>query len=36
MFSATIGKKIKDLMKVNLKKDHEYICIHDYAAIENK
>ena len=30
MFSATIGKKVKDLMKINLKKDHEYISIHDY------
>ena len=25
-----IGKKVKDLMKINLKKDHEYISIHDY------
>jgi ATP-dependent RNA helicase DDX10/DBP4 len=36
MFSATIGKKVKELMKVNLKSDHEYICIHDYAAVESK
>ena len=34
VFSATIGKKVKDLMKLNLKGDHEYICIHDYDSLE--
>ena len=36
MFSATIGKKVKDLMKVNLKKEHEYISIHNYDSVDNK
>jgi len=30
LFSATIGKKVKDLARVNLKKQHEYISIHDF------
>jgi len=34
LFSATIGKKVKDLARVNLKADHEYICIHDFDSIE--
>jgi len=34
LFSATIGRKIKDLARVNLKKEHEYICIHDFDSIE--
>lgn len=33
MFSATIGRKVKDLMRASLKKDHEYISIHDYDAV---
>lgn len=32
LFSATIGKKVKDLARVNLKKEHEYISIHDFEA----
>jgi len=36
LISATIGKKVKDLAKVNLKKDHEYVSIHDYDSINQK
>jgi hypothetical protein len=24
------------LAKLNLNKDHEYICIHDYDSVENQ
>lgn len=36
LFSATIGRKVKDLARVNLNHEHEYICIHDFEAIENR
>tara|TARA_B110000285_G_scaffold216619_1_gene264087 strand:+ start:442 stop:1305 length:864 start_codon:yes stop_codon:yes gene_type:complete len=36
LFSATIGRKIKDLARVNLRHDHEYICIHDFDSIESR
>lgn len=36
LFSATIGKSLKDMARVNLKKEHEYICIHDFDSIESK
>ena len=35
LFSATIGPKIKDLAKINLSNEHEYIGIHDYASDRN-
>jgi ATP-dependent RNA helicase DDX10/DBP4 len=35
LFSATIGKTLKEMARVNLKKDHEYICIHDFDSIES-
>lgn len=35
LFSATVGKTLKDMMRVNLKPEHEYICIHDYDSIES-
>lgn len=35
LFSATVGKTLKDMMKLNLKPEHEYICIHDYDSIES-
>lgn len=34
LFSATIGKKVKDLADVNLKENHEYVSIHDFDSIE--
>ena len=34
LISATIGRKVKDLAKVNLKPNHEYICIHDFDSVE--
>ena len=36
LISATIGSKVKDLAKVRLKSDHEYVCIHDFDSIESK
>ena len=36
LFSATIGRKVKDLARVNLKAEHEYICIHDFDSIESR
>ena len=36
LFSATIGRKVKDLACVNLKAEHEYICIHDFDSVESK
>ena len=36
LFSATIGKQLKDLARVNLKQNHEYICIHDFDSIESR
>ena len=36
LFSATIGRKVRDLACVNLKEDHEYICIHDFDSVESK
>jgi ATP-dependent RNA helicase DDX10/DBP4 len=35
LFSATIGKSLKDMARVNLKNDYEYICIHDFDSIES-
>lgn len=35
LFSATVGKTLKEMTRVNLKKDHEYICIHDFDSIES-
>ena len=35
LFSATIGKTIKDLARVNLKPNYEYICLHDFDSIES-
>lgn len=35
MVSATIGRKVKDLAKINLKSSHEYICIHDFDSVES-
>ena len=35
LFSATVGKTLKDMARVNLKPDHEYICIHDFDSIES-
>ena len=36
LFSATIGRKVKDLARVNLNKQHEYVCIHDFDSLESK
>ena len=36
LFSATIGKQLKDLVRVNLKSSYEYICIHDFDSIESR
>ncbi len=36
LFSATIGKQLKDLARVNLKENYEYICIHDFDSIESR
>lgn len=30
LFSATIGKSVRELARLKLRKDHEYIQIHDY------
>ena len=35
LVSATIGRKVKDLAKINLKSNHEYICIHDFDSVES-
>ncbi len=35
LFSATVGKTLKDMARVNLKKEYEYICIHDFDSIES-
>lgn len=35
LFSATIGKTLKEMVRVNLNKDHEYICLHDFDSIES-
>jgi ATP-dependent RNA helicase DDX10/DBP4 len=34
LFSATIRNKLKDLVRLKLKKDHEYISLHDYDSVE--
>jgi ATP-dependent RNA helicase DDX10/DBP4 len=36
LISATVGKKILGLASLTLKKDHEYICIHDFDRIDGK
>jgi ATP-dependent RNA helicase DDX10/DBP4 len=36
LFSATIGKQLKDLARVNLSSVYEYICIHDFDSIESR
>ena len=35
LVSATVGKNLKDLARVNLKEGYEYICIHDFDSIES-
>jgi len=35
LFSATVGKTLKELARVNLKSEYEYICIHDFDSIES-
>jgi ATP-dependent RNA helicase DDX10/DBP4 len=35
LFSATIGKSLKEMVRVNLKENFEYICIHDFDSIES-
>jgi len=35
LFSATVGKQLKELARVNLKEDHEYISIHDFETVES-
>ena len=30
LYSATIGRSVKDLARLKLKRDHEYIQIHDF------
>ncbi len=35
LFSATVGKDLKDLARVNLNNQYEYICIHDFDSIES-
>ena len=35
LFSATVGKSIKDLARTTLKKDHEYIQTHDFERVDN-
>ena len=34
MYSATIGKQIKEIARINLKPDYEYVCLHDFDSIE--
>ena len=36
LFSATIGQKLKELARINLKQKYEYICIHDFDSIESR
>jgi len=36
LFSATVRNKVKDLAKLNLKPDYEYISLHDFESVENK
>jgi len=36
LFSATVGHKLKELARVNLKAQYEYICIHDFDSIESR
>jgi ATP-dependent RNA helicase DDX10/DBP4 len=31
LFSATIGNKVQDLVKVNLSDEHQYLGMHDYV-----
>lgn len=33
LYSATVKRKVNDLVKVNLKKNHEYISIHNYDKV---
>eukprot|EP00349_Pseudokeronopsis_sp_Brazil_P007403 CAMPEP_0202964442 /NCGR_PEP_ID=MMETSP1396-20130829/8524_1 /ASSEMBLY_ACC=CAM_ASM_000872 /TAXON_ID= /ORGANISM="Pseudokeronopsis sp., Strain Brazil" /LENGTH=61 /DNA_ID=CAMNT_0049686549 /DNA_START=581 /DNA_END=766 /DNA_ORIENTATION=+ len=35
LFSATIGKNLRELARVNLKEKYEYISIHDFDSIES-
>ena len=35
LFSATIGQRVKDLVKLNLNADHEYISIHSYDKLQS-
>jgi len=34
LFSATIGRKVKELVTLGLKQNHESIMIHDFDSIE--
>jgi len=34
LFSATVSRNIKELARLNLSKDHEYIQIHDFDKSE--
>jgi len=36
LFSATIGRKLKELTEVNLSAEHEYICIHNFDTVEGR
>jgi ATP-dependent RNA helicase DDX10/DBP4 len=36
LFSATIGKQLKDLARVKLGDKYEYICLHDFDSIESR
>jgi superfamily II DNA/RNA helicase len=36
LFSATIGKQLKDLARLKLSQNYEYICIHDFDSIESR
>jgi ATP-dependent RNA helicase DDX10/DBP4 len=36
LFSATIGKKVKELASLNLKANHEYVSIHDFDSVEGR
>jgi superfamily II DNA/RNA helicase len=35
LFSATVGKTLKDLARVNMQDGYEYICLHDFDSIES-
>lgn len=35
LFSATVNKSLKDIARVNLRENFEYICVHDFDSIES-